>query len=170
MHRFRRAVAAAALLLIATAACVAAQTTVILVRHAEKAAEPADNPPLTPEGQARAQRLAEYLRDAGVDAIYSTPYARTTETAKPLADRIGVPITPAPLQGGIAASARELATRLRNHRNQTVLVVGHSNTIGPVIEALGAPKISPIADEDYENLFIVVIAADGTASLVRARF
>jgi hypothetical protein len=41
---------------------------ILLVRHAEKAAEPASDPPLTVAGVARAQALAMALRDAGVTA------------------------------------------------------------------------------------------------------
>ena len=36
------------------------------------------------------------------------------------------------------------------------LVVGHSNTVGPVIEALGVVEPVKLSDEDYDNLFIVV--------------
>jgi hypothetical protein len=54
---------------------------VLLVRHAEKAAEPADDPPLTAAGAERAQALATALQDAGVTAIITTPLRRTRETA-----------------------------------------------------------------------------------------
>jgi len=168
--RVRRAVAAAALLLFMTASAAAAQTTVILVRHAEKEAEPANDPPLTSAGKARAERLAEYLRDAGVDAIYSTPYVRTIDTARPLAERLKIEITRTPVQGGITTFSQNIAAKLREHRNQTVLVVGHSNTLGPLIESLGTAGIPPIADDEYDNLFIVTIDADGSTNLVRAKF
>ena len=39
-------------------------TTVFLVRHAEKAAEPAQDPPLTEAGKARAEALARLLSGA----------------------------------------------------------------------------------------------------------
>lgn len=170
MHPAWRAIATVAVLLLLTAAAVAAQTTVILVRHAEKEAEPANDPALTTAGKARAQRLAEYLKDAGIDAIYSTPYARTLETAQPVADMLGIAVTRTPLQGGVASFSKGIAARLRTHRDQTVLVVGHSNTLGPLIQALGAAAIPPIADDDYDNLFIVTIGANNAANLVRATF
>lgn len=169
MRPVRLAVSAAAMLLL-TAASVAAQTTIVLVRHAEKEAEPAADPPLTAAGKARAERLAEYMKDAGVDAIYSTPTARTRTTGKPLADRLKLQVTETPLQGGLPAFAQNMAAKLREHRNQTVLVVGHSNTLGPLIEALGGPRIAPIADEEYDNIYVVTIGSDGQTNLLRARF
>src|SRR6266850_2835610 len=69
-------------------------TTVILVRHAEKIIDPNNSDvDLSPAGQARAQELARILGDSGINAIYATQYKRTQESVKPLADRLGLPIT-----------------------------------------------------------------------------
>lgn len=57
---------------------------VIVVRHAEKAAAPKDNPPLSPAGTASAQALLDALRDAGITTIITTDQVRTRETAAPL--------------------------------------------------------------------------------------
>jgi broad specificity phosphatase PhoE len=62
---------------------VCAQVTVILSRHAEKAAAPPKDPPLTEAGKKRAEVLAFMLADAGVDAIYVTEFQRTKQTAAP---------------------------------------------------------------------------------------
>ena len=70
----------------------------VLVRHADKAAEPADNPPLTSAGTKRAQDLAAALRNAGVTAIITTQVRRTRETAQPLATALG--LTPEVLKVG----------------------------------------------------------------------
>src|SRR5688500_9156051 len=64
--------------------------TVFLVRHAEKAAEPREDPPLTDVGRARADALARALGDSGVKAIYTSQYVRTRATAEPLAARLGL--------------------------------------------------------------------------------
>ena len=62
----------------------------VLVRHADKAAQPADDPPLTAAGAKRAQDLAAALRNAGVTAIITTQLRRTRETAQPLATALGL--------------------------------------------------------------------------------
>ncbi|MGH9665016.1 MAG: histidine phosphatase family protein, partial [Bryobacteraceae bacterium] len=60
--------------------------TVILVRHAERASGMTADALLNAQGEARARRLAEALRDAGVRAIYTTEVRRTQQTAAPLAE------------------------------------------------------------------------------------
>src|SRR3990172_10984027 len=60
-------------------------TTVVVVRHAEKAAVPGDDPPLSEAGHARARALRAALADASVTAVVVSPRIRTHETARPLA-------------------------------------------------------------------------------------
>jgi broad specificity phosphatase PhoE len=161
----------AVLLLSATAAIATAQsrsTTVILVRHAEKAAQPADDPPLTPAGEARALDLWNAIKDAGVTAVITTQFARTRATAQPTATNAH--ITPEVVATTGRSHAQDVANAARKHAGQTVLVVGHSNTIPAIVEALGAPKPPAICDPEYDNLYVVTIAPDGKAGLVRAKF
>jgi len=63
----------AGVLLATPASCA---ETVILVRHAEKAAAPADDPPLSAEGRQRAEALAAMLSASGASSIYVTEYLR----------------------------------------------------------------------------------------------
>src|SRR5262245_40428559 len=58
---------------------------VLLVRHAEKAKDAGNDPPLTAAGTQRAEDLALALRDAGVTTIVTTQLRRTGDTARPLA-------------------------------------------------------------------------------------
>jgi broad specificity phosphatase PhoE len=147
----------------------AAATTVLLVRHAEKAAQPADDPPLTADGEARAQALVQVARDAGVTAIVTTQFQRTRLTGAPLAQALG--ITAEVMNARGADHPREVArTILERHAGETVLVVGHSNTIPEIVAALGAPHPGVIADSTHDNLFIVTVPAEGKARLVRARY
>jgi broad specificity phosphatase PhoE len=147
----------------------ATATTVLLVRHAEKAAEPAADPPLTPDGEARAQALVTVARDAGVTAIVTTQFQRTRLTAAPLAQALGITAEVVNARG--TDHPREVARLvLERHAGETVLVVGHSNTIPDIVAALGAPHPGVIADSTHDNLFIVTVPAEGKARLVRARY
>lgn len=142
-----------------------APTTIILVRHAEKAAAPADDPPLTAEGEARAADLVSALSSAGISAIYSTRTKRTQSTAAPIALELKVPVTTFD-----AAAPAYVAEILGKHRGKVVLVVGHSNTIPAIMRALGIADAPPIADPDYSNLFIVSVPANGAPTYIRAEF
>ena len=145
-----------------------APTTVILVRHAEKAAAPADDPPLTEAGQARAQALLAIARDAGVTAIITTQFARTRETARPATELLR--ITPEVVNAGGAQHVQEVARLARSHAGGVVLVVGHSNTVPAIVAALGAPQPPPICDSEYDGLYIVMVPASGAAHVIRARY
>jgi broad specificity phosphatase PhoE len=145
----------------------AASTTIILVRHAEKAAEPAADPPLTELGAARAEALVQLVKDAGVRAVISTQFIRTRTTAAPAAAALG--ITPEVLDARLTPNATRDSI-LARHRGQTILVVGHSNTLPALVEAFGAARPADICDAGYDNVFVVTIPASGTTSVVRLHF
>jgi phosphohistidine phosphatase SixA len=148
-------------------------TVVVLVRHAEKVTpDPPDaDPALTAAGQARALALAETLADAGVDAILTSQWQRTRLTAAPLAERLGIEPEVFSTSGAQAqpeAVAEAIRTR---HAGQTVLVVGHSNTVPEVIAALGGPAVEAICESQYADLFVLVLDDGGEApALIRAGY
>ncbi len=157
------------LLLLPMAGC-AERTTVILVRHAEKVAGSGDVA-LTEPGRARATRLAELLKHAGITAVFATPYERTRGTAQPTAQALGIEVTVTPISGATSAFAQSFAARvLQDFKGKTVLVVGHSNTTPEVIAALGAPAVPAIPDAEYDNLYIVQVESGGRAQLIRAKY
>jgi phosphohistidine phosphatase SixA len=69
------------------------KTTIVLLRHAGKSpnAEGSD-PPLTVRGRKRAAALPAALGNIGVTAIYCPNLQRNIETAKPLAEHLGLKI------------------------------------------------------------------------------
>lgn len=151
------------------AAAQAAPTVVIIVRHAEKAAAPTADPPLTKAGVARAKTLASVLANANVQAVISTPLIRTRETARPTAEAHGLTVELVPLAATVAEHAAAVASAVRHHAGQTVLVVGHSNTVAPIIAALGGPHIADLCDTQYSTLFTLVL--DGPAArLVKSSY
>ena len=147
----------------------AAPEMVLLVRHAEKAKEPAEDPPLTPTGAQRAQDLAAALKDAGVTAIITTQLRRTRETAQPLADAQGLSPEIVPVGEDEDAHAAAVAAAVRGHPGGIVLVVGHSNTVPKIIAALGGPSMPEICEALFANLFVLALDADA-ARLVRAHY
>ena len=157
----------AAMLVFAGAA--SAQQTVILVRHAELQGAAMAEPkqlPLSEAGEARAKLLASVLRDAGIDAIYVTDFLRTNKTAEPLARALGKELIVLP-----KGDAQELVQRLAaNHAGQTVLLVGHTDTIPGLVKALGHPADIKIDAQDYGTIFVVT-PRNGTApALLRLRY
>ena len=148
-----------------------ATTTIIFVRHAEKEQMPPDDPDLSATGRRRVAELTRQLVDAdvvaGVDAIYSTPYKRTLQTAQPLADALDLPIR----RYDPGDNEAVLETILANHKGKIILVVGHSDTIPSLIADLGASKnVPPIAEMEYDNIYIISIPWFGKTKTIRLRF
>ncbi len=139
-----------------------AQRLVFVVRHAERAdagMQAQTDPPLSAAGEARAQKLAAMLADAGVKDILATEFKRTQDTAKPLAMKTGVAVEQVD-----SKDTALLIARIKLHPNSVVLVVGHSNTVPAILKALVGVEVA-IADE-YDNLFVVV-PATGTMTRIR---
>jgi TonB family protein len=143
-----------------------AMTTVILVRHAEKGTAPANDPPLTAAGQQRAQDLARMFAKVPVTAVFTTPYARTRDTAAPLATAVG--LQPVELQPN-ENYAREVVMRVHQGRGGTFVVVGHSNTTRDVLRAFGvdAPEIP---DSEYDNLYILTFSPAAEPRLLALKY
>ncbi len=146
-------------------------TTIILVRHAEKALEPKDDPPLTPAGEVRAAALVEALGTAGIVAIYSTPWKRTQQTAAPIAAKLGIAVTTFDVTPGERTYGELYAAELlAKHRGRVVLVIGHSNTVPAILKALGIADAPAIQDPEYDNLFVVTVPETGPTRVVRGKF
>jgi phosphohistidine phosphatase SixA len=141
--------------------------TVYLVRHAEKQQDSGDeDPALTPAGEARASLLSSMIPAADLDLVVCSEFKRTRQTAQPSAAKAGQDVVTHP-----AADPSGLARRLwRLPPGRCALVAGHSNTVGPILGALGIKDEITIADDEYDNLFVVTLASNGVASLQRLRF
>ena len=162
---------AALSLLLATGVAGAQASTVILVRHAEKAAKPVDDPPLTNEGERRAKDLVTTLADARVSMVISTQFVRSLATAKPIADAARQTTIVVPATADPKAHAAAVAEKVRAApAGGTVVVVGHSNTVPLIIEALGGPKMQDLCDAEYANLFVLEMAPAGAPKLIRSRY
>lgn len=150
-------------------------TTVIFVRHADTEAvmsgDPNDDPPLSARGRARAELLADFLQNvdvvAGPNAIYASDKRRTQETAAPLAKRLNIAVEIAdPLD-----SKAFMNRVMRDHQGEIVLIVSHSNTIGPLIDEIhGSKRLKPFAPTEYDRLYFVTIPWYGKVKTLELRY
>jgi broad specificity phosphatase PhoE len=141
---------------------------VYLVRHVEREWE-GEDPPLIAAGEARAQALAETLRDAGITRIITTQWRRTRDTAEPLAKLLKITPQVIPvLEGKARENVEEVAAAVRHYKDETVLIVGHITVTG-VIAALGGPSLPTICDNVFSDLFLFTPAA-GDAGLIHLHY
>jgi broad specificity phosphatase PhoE len=155
--------------LVTLGACASsgAVTQVIIVRHAEKASDAGSDPELSPSGRERARTLAGILADAGGSAVFASEFRRTQQTVAPTAERAKTEpvVVPARDPDGLAGRLRE------RHRGRVVLVAAHSNTVPAVIRSLGGPEIADLAEDAYDDLFIVTISdGSGAVRLLHLRY
>jgi broad specificity phosphatase PhoE len=166
-----RALLNALLVLVATAspAMVAADaepcgrpTTLIVVRHADRQGS---EDALSLAGVERARDLARVLAQSHVTAIYHSDTERTRLTAQPLAAQLG--IEPVVLPGkDVEGLIRGV---FRDHCGETVLIVGHSNTVPLIIAAAGGPAPPDLAEDAFDDMFVVTVAG-GTTSVVNLKY
>jgi broad specificity phosphatase PhoE len=141
-------------------------TTLLIVRHAEKAAEPADDPPLTDAGRRRADALAHLAASSGVSAAYATQYLRTQQTVKPLATQLGLTV-----RQRDADDVDGLVQQIfAENQGQTVVVAGHSGTVPLLVEKLTGSAAPPIEETEYDNLYVVTAWGPGKGKALRLRY
>jgi broad specificity phosphatase PhoE len=173
-RRLARAATTAALFIVLTsvpapgiAQTPAEATTIFLVRHAERADDDPRDPGLTAGGVARADELARILGDAGITAVYSTPFRRTMATARPIAEKAGLDILSYDPRD--AAAMRSFVETLRAAEGR-ILVSGHSNTTPALVSALGGDPVSELPETEYDRLYVVTLGRDGSVTSILLRY
>jgi broad specificity phosphatase PhoE len=147
------------LILAALAATVTPRADVYVMRHLDTPTGERD-PDLLPRGQETAQRLAAWFAgQAPPAAIFVTDFRRTRQTVDPLSARLGLtPVVYDPMDvGALVARVRAV--------DAPVLIVGHSNTIGSIIAALGGESPGELGHADFGDVWR--IAPDGTTTRLR---
>ena len=124
---------------------------VFIVRHAEKASTSDKDPDLSLQGQKHADSLAHILQDSQITSVVVTEFKRTQETAAPTAKAAHVSPTMIP-----ASDVGALIEKLRA-LNGNALVVGHGNTIPDLLKALGIATPVSIPEDDYSEIFVVLL-------------
>ena len=126
-----------------------------VMRHLQKAEGP--DPGLSEIGRRNAEYLADMFDRDPPRTIYASTTRRARETARPVAERLGLPIKeydPSDTPGLIA--------RVRADR-KPVLIVGHSNTVPAIVAALGG-RIGELGENDYGMLYVI---AQGRPGVIR---
>jgi phosphohistidine phosphatase SixA len=133
----------------------------VFVRHAEPVAT-GNDPALSTAGKKRAVTLAKMLADAGIKSIFTSNLRRTKDTAAPLATQLS--ITPVVIADAFPAAAAQVKSAA-----DRVLVIGHTNTVPEIIEALGGPHVE-IEHTEFDRLFVLQLPASGAGSLLGLRY
>jgi len=133
------------------------KTTYYLIRHAEKdrSDKTNKNPELIKKGKERAKKWSKIFEELKIDAIYSTDYNRTLQTAAPTAKSKKISVQKYhPMNIDMEAFIKET-------KGKSILIVGHSNTIPSFANKLiGNGKYLNIDDNDNDNLYLVTIEGD----------
>jgi broad specificity phosphatase PhoE len=140
-------------------------TTLLLLRHAER---DAGVDALNAAGAARAQELVHVGEKSGIVAIYRSDTNRARDTAAPLATALGITAVVYPANDTSALVSDIFA----DHRDEKVLVVGHSNTVPDIIEAAGGPSLQDIDEKEFDNLFVLTVCRcrRGRTTLVNLQY
>jgi len=130
----------------------ATTTVVVLVRPVEKEAGTIDDPPLSPDGEQRAERLAEMLGEktgvGRIDAIYVSDARHAQQVITPLADRLGKRPVVIP-SGDVGAMASRLT---RGHDRESVLFVGDGSNVPQLVQELSGIEVGPVTEKEHDTL------------------
>ena len=145
-------------------------TRILLMRHAEKSGDPMD-PHLSPEGYARAAKLAEYIAVTfGVPQfLYATSISkhsvRPIETIEPMSLKIGVQIdaTYADQDYG-ALAAKLLSPPSFADATNLIVICWHHGNIPSMARALGAKSgdyPDPWDAQVFNQILALTYSGDG---------
>jgi len=146
----------------------ATSTVVFLVRPAETPGA-IDDPPVSPEGEARAERLARMFGDDGagagrIDALYASDDRRAQQTAAPLSARL----QRAPVTFTAAQARAEAARALHEHAGGTVLIIASGPAVAQMVEELSGITLNSATD-DPDSIYVVSVPSIGRSHLARLR-
>lgn len=149
----------------------ATTTVIVLVSPIDKdAAGTIDDPPLSPDGELRAQRLAEMVGETTgvgrVDALYVSATRRAQQEIAPLADRLNKKPEVLP-RGDVGAIASRLT---RGHDSQTVLYVGNSSTVTQLVQELSGMQVAAATQRDHDSMYVVSLPRYGQTTVLRLSY
>ncbi|HVQ67193.1 MAG TPA: histidine phosphatase family protein [Bradyrhizobium sp.] len=145
---------------------------VFALRHADRKPDADD---LSPAGVARAELLARMLAESGIRTAYCSDAIRTQRTTDPLQRKLGsdleVVVVETGSAGGIAGHVKAIVQKVKGlPDNAVAAIVGHTNTVGEIVKGLTGRTVAPIADQQFDRLFVLSIPAAGAATVAPLRY
>lgn len=141
-------------------------TTYILVRHAETSGG-GSNPNLSIVGAERSMELSRILANVPLDAVLSTNFNRTMQTAEPTATAKGLTIQ----SYDPFAPDAVIESTLNDYRDGFILIVGHSNTTPDFLNKMVGENIyATLPESAYDNLYIVSLFEKGRAKVTHLKY
>ena len=139
----------------------------VLVRHAEKMTDKKD-PDLTPEGKARANNLANIMKNAALDKIYSSTFKRTFMTAMPTIQAYNNKDHGSYRTDKVTSF---IDTLLEHEKGKRFLIVGHSNTTPAILNhLLGNRVYHNIEENDYGKIYVAVSKGLGATEVLELNY
>ncbi|MEO6798112.1 MAG: phosphoglycerate mutase family protein [Candidatus Dormibacter sp.] len=147
--------------------------TSYLVRHA-KAGDRSDWEgddrlrPLSPAGERQALALVDLLKDAGIQAVLSSPYRRCIQTVEPVARQFGLSVEP---EGSLAegAGGDTLIQLIRRLSGRNAVLCTHGDVLEEFLEHLIRQGVVPGARARLEKGSTWVVDEEG-GRIVKARY
>lgn len=134
-------------------------TQIFILRHTEKADDTSENPELSAKGIERAAYWKKVLQHTTFDQVFTTEFKRNIQTANLIASNSSVkPEMYYPM-------SFDVLTFMNQIKGQTVLIIGHSNTIPDMVNRLiDETKYPPMSHQNYNILYTITISDDGEVS------
>jgi hypothetical protein len=167
--------------LVTTRAPQARPAHIILIRHAEKPADP-DDPHLSPEGVERAKLLVSFITTDPAMIKLGSPVAvfatrttkhddgqRTQETVLPLSRALKLPVQ-TPFLGKDFADLATLILTSRAYAGKTIVICWNHEVIPQLAAALGVTPEPPKWKRSVFDQVYVISYRDGKATLATSRY
>ena len=146
----------------------ATTTVVVLAGPADKDIGTIDDPPLSDDGEQRAQRLARMFGEgtgAGrLSAVYVSGTRVAQQTAAPVAERLGVhPI--------VVGNVKDAVARvLHEHEGGTVLLIGTRENVPQLLREFSGRDLTTAKYDEYDTVFVISIPTFGDSNVLRLRY
>jgi len=114
------------------------------------------------------------LAETGISVAFRSHFVRAVKTLNPLEAKLSGFLLVKQITYEAAEQPDEYATKVAAavHALPTsavVVVVGHSDTLGPTISQLGGASVDSIADNEFDKLFVLFTGAKCCRESVKAQ-